>query len=370
MAATTMGMRMGMAMTTGSHCPFCFGGMPHGQAIFTAECSHTFHPRCVPGRGVCPVCSARWRVAPDPAIGSVSEYGDDDPVQPLQPARATLAGGSRNTAHGESGNGMLVLKTHCEYPALAKAAASDGFAVLVHAKAPAAAVVAESSSARAPLDLVTVLDVSRSLEGHKLELVKRVMGFLIDNLGSGDCLSVVAFSDDGRRFIRLTRMSEDGKAAAKRAVESLAVSGSTNIRDGLDVAAMVLDGRRHKNVVASIILLSNHQDNQSRQHAGFRPYNRFNTANTYDVLVPPSIRPTAGSDDRCAPVHTFGFGTDHDAAAMHYISEVTGGTFSFIENHAVIQDAFAQCIGGLLSVAVPRVRPPRRARPGGQVRQL
>jgi hypothetical protein len=51
-----------------------------------------------------------------------------------------------------------------------------------------------------------------------------------------------------------------------------------------------------------------------------------------------------------------GFGTDHDAAAMHYISEVTGGTFSFIENHAVIQDAFAQCIGGLLSVAVQKAR--------------
>ena len=67
----------------------------------------------------------------------MSEYGDDEPVEPLQPARATLAGGSRNTAHGASGNGMLVLKTHCEYPALVKAAARDGFGVVVHAKAPA-----------------------------------------------------------------------------------------------------------------------------------------------------------------------------------------------------------------------------------------
>jgi len=216
-----------------------------------------------------------------------------------------------------------------------------------------------------------VLDVSGSMEGHKLELVKHAMVFLIDNLGSGDRLSVVAFSDDGRRVIRLTRMSEDGKAAAKRAVESLTSSGSTNIRDGLDVAAMVLDGRRHKNAVASVILLSDGQDNQSRQHAGFRPYNRFNTANTYDVLVPPSIRPTAGSDDRCAPVHTFGFGTDHDAAAMHFISEVTGGTFSFIENHAVIQDVFAQCIGGLLSVAVQKARISLEClHPGVRVREV
>uniref|UniRef100_A0A0E0E7L2 Uncharacterized protein n=2 Tax=Oryza TaxID=4527 RepID=A0A0E0E7L2_9ORYZ len=38
---------------------------------------------------------------------------------------------------------------------------------------------------------------------------------------------------------------------------------------------------------------------------------------------------------RSPPVHTFGFDKDHDVAA----------------NEAAIQDGFAQCIGGLLSVA-------------------
>jgi hypothetical protein len=41
---------------------------------------------------------------------------------------------------------------------------------------------------------------------------------------------------------------------------------------------------------------------------------------------------------------------------MHVIAEATGGTFSYIENEAVIQDAFAQCIGGLLTVAVQEAR--------------
>jgi hypothetical protein len=41
---------------------------------------------------------------------------------------------------------------------------------------------------------------------------------------------------------------------------------------------------------------------------------------------------------------------------MHSVSEATGGTFSFIENQAAIQDSFAQCIGGLLSVVVQEVR--------------
>jgi hypothetical protein len=41
---------------------------------------------------------------------------------------------------------------------------------------------------------------------------------------------------------------------------------------------------------------------------------------------------------------------------MHSISEISGGTLSFIETEAVIQDAFAQCIGGLLSVVVQELQ--------------
>uniref|UniRef100_A0A0E0MKL2 VWFA domain-containing protein n=1 Tax=Oryza punctata TaxID=4537 RepID=A0A0E0MKL2_ORYPU len=327
----------------GIRCTVCFAAMGAGQAIFTAECSHTFHLRCVPGATVCPVCATPWRDAPSPLTPSAiaAAYDDDDPVEPVAPA-----------ACNNSSSGVLVLKTHCEYPALSSGAARDGFAVLVHAKAPAAAAEA---TGRAPLDLVTVLDVSTSMTGDKLALVKRAMGFVIDSLGAADRLSVVAFATDAHRVLRLTRLSEDGKVTAKRAVDALVAHGNTNIRDGLDVAAKVLDGRRHTNAVASVILLSDGQDNQSMGYRGrFHTMDYKAAATSYDVLVPPSFTRAAG--ERCAPVHAFGFGTDHDAAAMHSISEITGGTFSFIENLAVIQDTFARCIGGLLSVAAQKAR--------------
>jgi hypothetical protein len=58
--------------------------------------------------------------------------------------------------------GGLILTTHCEHPAID--AVHDNFVVLVHAKAPVAAV-----EACAPLDL-TVLDVNGSVTGPKLVL--------------------------------------------------------------------------------------------------------------------------------------------------------------------------------------------------------
>jgi hypothetical protein len=134
-------------------------------------------------------------------------------------------------------------------------------------------------------------------------------------------------------------------------VQSLAAGGGTNIGEALRRAAKVIDERMHRNAVASVVLLSDGQDTYTVPRRGGYGGRDAN----YDALVPPSFAYT-GAGGPSAPVHTFGFGTDHDAAAMHTIAEATGGTFSFIEDEAAIQDAFAQCIGGLLSVTVQELR--------------
>jgi hypothetical protein len=102
-------------------------------------------------------------------------------------------------------------------------------------------------------------------------------------------------------------MTEDGKAAAKRAVEALEASaGSTNVRVGLDEAAKVLEGSRHRNDVAGVIFLSDGRD--------------YTTSDS-SVLLPEFLVRDSGW--RSTPVHTFGLGPDVDAAAMHNIAEAS-----------------------------------------------
>ncbi|GJM92540.1 hypothetical protein PR202_ga09018 [Eleusine coracana subsp. coracana] len=197
-------------------CSVCHGAMGRGQATITSECNHTFHLRCFSG-SVCPVCGARWRdqvtvsrpsssqvnpfsnppplfpqvnVTPrtpsptpptpspfpapsspfsfsfapannpsptPPPSSSLFNFNDDEPVEP------PLEGW--DTVPEVANNGALILTTHCEYPAVARDAAQENFAVLLHAKAP---VAPAEASERAPLDLVTVLDVSYSMIGAKI----------------------------------------------------------------------------------------------------------------------------------------------------------------------------------------------------------
>ncbi|KAF7805609.1 E3 ubiquitin-protein ligase WAV3-like [Senna tora] len=386
-------------------CAICLATMKPGQghAIFTAECSHSFHFHCITsnvkhGNQVCPVCRAKWKEVPfQSPVSNVSHgvprinhlprdnswtavlsrlpgsqqvdssrqisslyhvpeaaiFNDDEALD-----QETSITHDKNEADHNSLDSMEI-KTYPEVSAVPKSSSRDDFAVLIHLKAPHSGIKqdnvrsnTESSpstqTSRAPIDLVTVLDVSGSMAGTKLALLKRAMGFVIQNLGPSDRLSVIAFSSTARRIFPLHRMTDTGRQKALQAVNSLVSNGGTNIAEGLKKGAKVFVDRQWKNPVGSIILLSDGQDTytvSSRPHVG----------TNYQSLVPNSISRSNGMGLKI-PVHAFGFGADHDATSMHTISEMTGGTFSFIESEDVIQDAFAQCIGGLLSVVVQELQ--------------
>ncbi|XP_077226806.1 E3 ubiquitin-protein ligase WAV3-like [Tasmannia lanceolata] len=386
-------------------CAICLGTMKpgHGHALFTAECSHAFHFHCIAsnvkhGNQVCPVCRAKWREIPfqgpsadlihgrarinpvdlpqddawmtvlrrlpPPRVDShrqitslfhpsePSVFNDDEPLDPTPELLAkTSPAEDAENSHAKT----LEIETYPEFSAVSLSASHENFIALIHLKAPFTSSRQNSSTnhaslpishqpSRAPVDLVTVLDVSGSMAGTKLALLKRAMGFVIQNLGPSDRLSVIAFSSTARRLFQLRRMSDSGRQQALQAVNSLISSGGTNIAEGLRKGAKVMEERKERNPVCSIILLSDGQDTYTVTGP-----NGANPRPDYQSLLPSSVLRGVGSQ---IPVHAFGFGMDHDAASMHSISETSGGTFSFIEAEGVIQDAFAQCIGGLLSVVV------------------
>ncbi|KAF6167834.1 hypothetical protein GIB67_027612 [Kingdonia uniflora] len=383
-------------------CAICLGTMKagHGHALFTAECSHAFHFHCIAsnvkhGNQICPVCRAKWKEVPfegpqlDPLIGRArispvdfpqddnwttvlrrlppprtdsnrhitsliqapepSIFNDDEPLDQNQHELPSNCSSTRDPIEKMPVK-TIEIQTFPEVSAVTRSISQDKFAVLIHLKAPVTTSKSNpvinqmSQNSRTPVDLVTVLDVSGSMAGTKLALLKRAMGFVIQNLGPSDRLSVIAFSSTSRRLFHLRRMTDSGRQQALQAVNSLVSNGGTNIAEGLRKAAKVMEERIEKNPVSSIILLSDGQDTYTvagRSVSGPRP--------DYQSLLPSSA-------SFQIPVHTFGFGSDHDAASMHAIAENSGGTFSFIEAEGVIQDAFAQCIGGLLSVVVKDLR--------------
>ncbi|GMH07903.1 hypothetical protein Nepgr_009743 [Nepenthes gracilis] len=380
-----------------------------GHAVFTSECSHSFHFHCVTlnqkfGNPLCPVCRTKWKEIPlqspksDPIPGRTtintagwpqnnalitvihrlppSHPNFSQHVLPLfqatEPAvfdddeclnRQEFSGRNVSDSTVSSSDSMktIDIRTYPEVSSIPRTECCDDFTVLIQLKAAItnssqnprknhAPLPYISQTLRTPVDLVTVLDISGSMAGTKLALLKQAMGFVIQNLSSNDRLSVIAFSSTARRLFPLCQMSETGRQQALQAVNSLVANGGTNIAEGLRKGAKVMEERREKNAVASIILFSDGQDTYTVNGSGGN-----HPEQNYVFLLPLSIQGHERSGFQI-PVHTFGFGADHDASLMHSISETSGGTFSFLETEAAVQNAFAQCIGGLLSVVVQELQ--------------
>lgn len=129
---------------------------------------------------------------------------------------------------------------------------SETYAVVLKIKAPAA------PARRAPIDLVTVLNVSRSITSEKLRLMKRTMRQVVSYLSAADRMSIVAFSTTSKRLLPLRRMSPAGRRSARRIIDAVVAldSAATCAADSLKKAAKVIEDRREVNPRASIVLLS------------------------------------------------------------------------------------------------------------------
>ncbi len=88
------------------------------------------------------------------------------------------------------------------------------------------------AQARRPANLTFVVDVSGSMgEPGRLDLVREALHRLIDQLGPGDRISIVAFSEQAELVLSMTPATRKDELNA--AVERLAVQASTNLEAGL-----------------------------------------------------------------------------------------------------------------------------------------
>ncbi|XP_028756967.1 E3 ubiquitin-protein ligase WAV3-like, partial [Neltuma alba] len=163
-------------------CAICLTAMKPGlgHAIFTAECSHSFHFHCITsnvkhGNRICPVCRAEWKEVPfqgpasnvsqgmtrinqpafppggdwttvfrrlpsPPAAGAGRQsssiyqvpepaiFNDDDALDQRTPS-------TPSNERGDSFDAMEI-RTYPEISAVPKSVSRDNFAVLIHLKAP------------------------------------------------------------------------------------------------------------------------------------------------------------------------------------------------------------------------------------------
>eukprot|EP00761_Pharyngomonas_kirbyi_P011881 gb/GECH01011907.1/.p1 GENE.gb/GECH01011907.1/~~gb/GECH01011907.1/.p1 ORF type:complete len:529 (+),score=177.35 gb/GECH01011907.1/:1-1587(+) len=260
---------------------------------------------------------------------------------------------------------------------------------------------------RSSVDIVAVVDRSGSMDGEKLNLVKRTLQFMVRELKSQDRLGIVTFDHTVSVNLPLTYQDNDGQAKTNQAIDQILCGGTTNLCGGLAQGIAEMRARNTANETSSILLFTDGQANvgfreledikkvmkstgslaqqaidagqnrrrspqigQNTSSRRTRTRSLFSSFSNMFGGAPAQTQQNATSqetssnnnntesdstqEDTQAPlpcsIYSFGYGNDHSADLLRGIADFGEGVYFFIESDEIISEAFADCLGGLLSV--------------------
>ena len=181
------------------------------------------------------------------------------------------------------------------------------------------------------VDLICIVDISGSMGGSRINLVKESLKYLVKLMDSKDKLAIVTFTKTAAIKFPLTQMTDIGKNDAINAINSLKAGGGTNIYSGLEKALdLIKEAYNSENKVASMILLSDGFDGKKNADINFK--NRINNV---------------GKQNHVFSLHTLGYGESHDAVLMHKISLIRDGGYFFIRYLSDVNSAILEIYGSL-----------------------
>ncbi len=119
---------------------------------------------------------------------------------------------------------------------------------------------------RKPANLVFVVDVSGSMNReNRLQLVKKALRILLDELEPSDSVGLVVYGSRGEVIIEPTSIEERGRL--EKAIERLQPGGSTNAEEGLNLAYDMARRHYQRSAINRLILCSDGVANVGRTGA-------------------------------------------------------------------------------------------------------
>ena len=183
-------------------------------------------------------------------------------------------------------------------------------------------------------DLIFVVDVSGSMSGNRIKMVKETLNYIVDITNENDGIALITFHSSASLRQGLTRMTKANKNSLRTQINNLRASGGTNIYSGLTLGLQqVTQSYANGDRVCSIILLSDGIDGKRNADKNFESLIKNGAKKNYIFTT-----------------HSFGYGTSHDAVLMSSISKVRDGGYFFIKEITEVKAAFIKIYGTLSTI--------------------
>ena len=107
----------------------------------------------------------------------------------------------------------------------------------------------EQEEKRVSADLICVIDISGSMCGEKISLVKESLKILVDMMDPKDRIALVLFENEAKLYYDINYLTPENKSKIKDLINNINASGGTNIASGLEIAVEILKKQKeNKNI--------------------------------------------------------------------------------------------------------------------------
>jgi len=199
----------------------------------------------------------------------------------------------------------------------------------------------DTNEQKSNVDLICIIDISGSMNGNKILLVKESLKKLISLMTDKDRISIVLFNHQSFKILDLTYTTSSNKIEIINKINNIKAGGGTIIINGLQCAIDILkveqmnnkNNEEYKKRIPSLILLSDGNDN-----------------NMNEIQLSENLKEITKNLNLFFTLHTFGYGNDHDPKIMNKLANIRDGSFYYVSEFNKVKDYFINVLGGCMSV--------------------
>lgn len=174
------------------------------------------------------------------------------------------------------------------------------------------------SAPRASKHLALLIDTSGSMDGDRIDTVKRTIHLLADSLPEGGRLTLIQYSSDSTVLV----LNTSDRASVRLAADNLVACGGTNLEAGM----FKLRELMATTTVDSVFLLTDGHINEG-------------------VTSSVGLLRILGAD--VPPLNTLGFGVDYNSQTLKNLSVSTRGSHTYADAAELIPAIIGDIVGGL-----------------------
>lgn len=184
-----------------------------------------------------------------------------------------------------------------------------------------------ATDVRRPFHLTLLLDKSGSMEGLRINAVKRTLHLLVDAMAEDDVLSIISYSHTSTIDANGTVLSLATRLVLHGIVDAMRADGGTNLESAF-LSILEIAGAPP---IDAVFILTDGQVNEGI----------MGSAGLQRVL--------AGVIAPGTPIHTLGFGADHNIRLLRDIAMRSRGSYTYADADEMLPAIIGNIMGGLTS---------------------